>query len=893
MHRQGLKSLFAPESVALVGATLREGSVGGAVWKNLVEAQRIRAYPINPKYTELSGKPCFPSVPALPEPVDLAIICTPAPTVAEVVRQCGEKGIRGIVVLSAGFREVGKQGAELEAQVFAEARKFPGLRILGPNCLGFMAPHVGLNASFADQLPPPGSVAFISQSGALCSAVLDWAIQERVGFSYFISLGNMLDIGAADLLDFLANDRWTESVVLYAESISDARRFMSAARAFTRQKPIIAYKAGRFAESAKAAASHTGALAGVDSVYEAAFARAGVVRVLEIEDLFDCAELLAQKRRVKGARLAIVTNAGGPGVMATDSLIARHGTLAKLSEETIASLNKSLPVSWSHGNPIDVIGDATPDRFGAAVKGAIADPNVDGILVILSPQAMTDPTRSAQAVIDAAAKSAKPVLTSWMGGAKVAEGIALFNQAGIPTYHSPEKAVRAFTDLVTYSERQEVLYETPREVPVTFSLDRTSVKANVAAILKQGPAILSEAASKDVLQAYGIPVSQTLIAANPEEVVEKSRQLGYPVVLKLYSPDITHKSDVGGVELNIGNDESAREAFARIIGRAKELRPMAKLDGVTVQQMVTRPNARELIIGAKRDPVFGMVLLVGMGGVTAEIMQDRALELPPLTERLARRMIESLRSWPLLQGYRGKPAVQVDRLIEVLIRLSYLVADHPEITELDVNPLLATPEGSIALDARIVVDRGALAQKQEPYAHLAIRPYPEEFIKGIQLSDGSHVLLRPIKPEDEPLWHDLARACSPDTIHRRFRYMFKATTHEMATRFCFLDYDRELAIVAEKIEGGERKLIGVGRLISNAERTQAEFAILVADPWQGHGLGSILTDYCLEICRRWGVTRVVAETASDNHQMLGMFQRRGFDSRLIPPDTVAVSKQLS
>lgn len=891
MPVRNLARIFAPKSVTVIGASMREASVGRAVLNNLTASSSLRVYPVNPKHREIGTVTCWPSVTDLPEPVDLAVICTPAVTVPLVVRQCGERGIFGLVILSAGFREVGHSGSELEAAIKAEAAKFPGLRILGPNCLGFMAPHVGLNASFVDELPPRGSVAFISQSGALCSAILDWAAQENVGFSYFISLGNMLDIGVADLLDYLATDRYTESVVLYVESISEARQFMSAARAFTRSKPIIAYKAGRFAESAKAAASHTGAMAGVDNVYEAAFARAGVVRVYEIDDLFDCAELLARRRPLLDSRLAIVTNAGGPGVMATDALMARRGTLASLSDPTLRALNECLPATWSHGNPVDIIGDATPERFRAAVETLLKDAGVAALLVILSPQSMTGPTATAQAVIEAAAKSRKPVLASWMGGERVGAGIELFRQAGVPTYSSPEKAVRAFTYLVSHARRQELLYETPREIPVAFTLDRAKLRADFAAHATQEQETLTETASKEMFEAYGIPVSKTLVATTDREAIELSCRLGYPVVLKLLSPDITHKSDVGGVALNLLNDTEVSLGFQQIVTRAREQRADARIDGVTVQPMITNPNGRELIVGAKRDPVFGMVLLVGSGGIAAEILQDHALELPPLSERLARQMLESLRAWPLLQGYRGKPGVNVDRLIEVLIRLSYLVADFPEIVELDVNPLLATPDDVIALDARIVLDRRNTSRAREPYAHLAIRPYPEEFVKTAQLKDGASVLLRPIRPEDEPLWHEMVQSCSPETIHRRFLGLFKTTTHEMATRYCFIDYDRELAIVAERAVGGKRKLLGVGRLIANADHTFSEYAVLVADAWQGLGLGSLLTDYCLDICRQWGVRKVIAETAAENHRMVAMFQRRGFTSTLVAPDTIAVAKE--
>jgi acetyltransferase len=894
MTTRSLDALFAPKSIAVIGASQRQGSVGQSVLRNLsTEGSREHLYAVNPKHKTVNGVPCFPRIGELPDAVDLAVICTPAATVPGLVRECGEADARGIVVLSAGFRETGAAGQELEAATLAEAQKFPGLRLLGPNCLGFMSPHRALSVSFVEDLPPRGRVAFVSQSGALCSAVLDWAKQEKVGFSFFVSLGNMLDVGFDDLIDYLGSDPWTDSIILYVESITKARRFMSAARAFTRTKPIVAYKAGRFAESAKAAASHTGAMAGVDSVYEAALNRAGVVRVSEIDDLFDCAELLAHHKTPQGPRLAIVTNAGGPGVIATDALLARRGSLAKLSNDAVCRLNQCLPAAWSHTNPIDILGDATPERFAAAVKIVLQEEPVDGVLVILSPQAMTDPSASARAVVDAVNGSLKPLVAAWMGGARVSEGMQLFAEAGIAAYPSPERAVRAFTYLVAYGRNREVLYETPRDVPLEFSLP--SLKRQTLFPSDSGAAhdVLSEVNSKSLLQAYGIPVTQALVAHSEQEVLDASSQVGLPVVLKVFSPDITHKTDVGGVELNLSTAAEAAAAYQRIVASAHEHRPQAKIEGVTVQPMVSLSSGCELIIGAKQDPVFGAVLMVGMGGTAAELLQDRALELPPLNERLARRMLQTLRCWPLLEGYRNRPGVNVDRLIEVLIRISYLVADHPEIAELDVNPLLATPGEVIALDARVVVRRQALHGSAKPYSHLAIRPYPVEFTRRVHLKDGSQAILRPIKPEDEPMWHALLQRCSPETIHQRFRYMFKATTHEMATKFCFIDYDREMAIVAERAKPAPRELLGVGRLVADADHTSAEFAILVGDPWQGIGVGSLLTDYCLEISRVWGIRRVQAQTATDNQRMLAMFRHRGFAMNYaVSSDTVTVTKEL-
>ena len=646
MAIRNLDKIFRPKDVAVIGASAKETSLGCKVLKNLSDAGfQGSIYPVNPKYEKVRDLPCYATVSDLPQPADLAVICTPARTVPDIVRECGEAGILGLVILSAGFREAGSSGKELEAALHQQATQFDGMRIVGPNCLGIMAPHSALNASFASATPTKGHVAFISQSGALCTAVLDWALEEDIGFSHFVSVGNMLDVNIGDLIDYFAIDRWTESIILYVESISEAREFMSAARSFARKKPIIAYKAGRFAESAQAAASHTGAMAGVDTVYEAAFNRAGIVRVVEMADMFDCAELLARQKVPKGPRLAIVTNAGGPGVMATDALLERKGILAQLSEDTIEKLNRHLPAAWSRNNPIDVLGDATPQRLAKAVEIVLADKGVDAALVIFAPQAMSQPTDAANAVVEAVKKSTKPVLTSWMGGITMRRGVELFNKAGIPTYFAPEQAVRAFMYLVSYARTREVLYETPRDIPVEFPLDRGKLRAVFDTILSEGHDTLTEGTSKALLEAYEIPVAKPYAARNAGDAVRLAHRVGFPVVLKVLSPQITHKTDVGGVELGLADDQEVVAAFERIVSTAKEMRPDAHVEGVTVQKMVSSPLGQELIVGARRDSVFGAVLLVGAGGTAAELFRDRALELPPLSERLARRMLESLRSW--------------------------------------------------------------------------------------------------------------------------------------------------------------------------------------------------------------------------------------------------------
>jgi acetyltransferase len=893
MNVHKLDRIFKPQRIALIGVSENPKSVSGTVLRNLVGSGfRGVVYPVHPTLEAVLGVPCHPDVRHLPRVPDVAVVCTAAHLVPDVVRECGESGIRGLVILSAGFREVGADGRALEERIVAEQRRFDGMRIIGPNCLGLMVPGIGLNMTFAGSTPKPGKVAFISQSGALCTAVLDWALERGVGFSHFVSIGNMLDVSFADLIDYFGEDEQTESMILYIESIRHARRFMTAARAFARTKPIVAYKAGRFPESAQAAASHTGALASADATYDAAFARAGIVRVSEIGDIFNLTELVGRHKSPAGPRLGIVTNAGGPGVMATDALISRQGQLAALAPATLAELDESLPAAWSHGNPVDVLGDARSKRFAKAVGIVLADHGVDAVLAILTPQAMTNPTATAKEVAELAAKSHKPILAAWLGGMSMREGVTVLSAAGVPTFDTPEEAVHAFMTLVEYARNLEILYETPRDVPVEFSVDRQRVRERFASLVPEQGDVLSEASSKTLLEAYGITVSRPEPARTADEAAAIAGALAAPVVLKIDSPDITHKSDVGGVVLDLRGETAVRAGFERIVAAAREARPEARISGVTVQPMVSSRDGVEVIIGAKRDPIFGVVLLAGFGGVAAELFQDTALGFPPLNERLARRMLESLRAWPLLQGYRGRPRVDVEALIEVLMRFSYLVADYPEICEIDVNPLLVTPKGVTALDARVVVDRATLAAPPKDYQHLALRPYPEEYVRTVTLRDGAELLLRPIRPEDEPMWKALLASCSPESRYARFRFLFQWSTHEVAARFCFIDYDREIAIVAERVQDGERSIVGVGRLIADPDHETVEYAVLVNDAYQNRGLGGVLTDYCLEIAKRWGLGRVVAVTTSDNTRMIALFEERGFTVQHGDDGLVSVDKPL-
>jgi acetyltransferase len=894
MDVHGLDSIFKPQRIALVGVTANPKSVGGKVLSNLVSGGfRGVVYPVSPSLEAVMGIQCYPDVRSLPRPADLAVICSPSAQVPGLVRECGEAGILGIIIVSAGFRETGTEGQALEDRLLAEARRFPGMRLVGPNCLGIIAPAEQLNASFAAAMPRKGHIAFISQSGALCTSVLDWALQEKIGFSYFVSIGNTADVDFADLIDYLGEDEQTKSIILYIESIRDARRFMTAARAFARTKPIIAYKAGRFPESAEAAASHTGAMASEDAVYDAAFQRAGLARVNDIGEIFDVAELIGRQKIPRGARLGIVTNAGGPGVMAADALIAEQGELARLSVDSLAALSENLPPFWSHRNPVDVLGDAKSKLVAKAAQIVLRDPGVDAVLVIITPQAMTNPAAVAKEIVELAPDARKPVLAAFLGAQSMTEGIRILNDAGIPTYTTPERAVRAFMTLVAYSKNLESLYETPKDISVEFPVHRDDLRDRFESLVSGQGETLAEDVSKSLLEAYGVPVTKPLPASTPAEAVRISDLMGYPVVLKVHSPDISHKTDVGGVALDLMSAEMVWHAFEGITAAAAAARPEARIKGVTVQAMVKARDAVEMILGAKKDPTFGTVIMAGFGGVEAELFRDRALGFPPLNERLARRMLESLKVWPLLQGYRGRPRLNVDRLVEVMIRLSYLLADYPEIKELDVNPLLVTPMEVIALDARVAVDPRLVGRAVKPYSHLALRPYPEEYVRKTKLADGAEVTLRPIKPEDEPLWMELLRSCSRETIYSRFRYFFFWESHDVATRYCYIDYDREIAIVAEIMEGASRRLIGVGRLVADPMRESVEYAVLIADAWQEKGLGSVLTDYVIELAKDWGIKKFTAVTTSDNQRMLAVFRKRDFTiSADAESSLVEVSKNL-
>ena len=881
-RRRPLDIFFSPRTVAVIGATDRPGSVGRTLLWNLISNPfGGTVFPVNPKRNNVLGIKAYKEITAIPELVDLAIIATPAPTVPRVIEQCAAAGVKGVIILSAGFREIGTVGLELEQKILATARRNQ-IRIIGPNCLGLMNPRYGLNATFAGAMALPGSVAFISQSGALCTAILDWSFRENVGFSAFVSIGSMLDISWGDLIYHLGDDPATNSIAIYMESIGDARSFLSAAREVALTKPIIVIKGGRTGEAAQAAASHTGTLAGSDEVLDAAFRRCGVLRVETIEDLFNMTELLAKQPRPKGKRLTILTNAGGPGVLATDSLIKKQGMLAPLSPETIAQLDQVLPTHWSRANPIDILGDATAERYTKALKILAEDQNSDGLLVILTPQAMTDSTKIAFQLQETAKElKGKPILASWMGGEKVADGDSILNRAGIYTMPYPDTAAHLFNLMWNYSYNLKGLYETPVLAEEEDSnICRVTAKAIIDQVKATGRNLLTEYESKKLLTAYNIPTVATHIATSQDQAVAIAEEIGYPVVLKLHSETITHKTDVGGVHLNLKDADAVSDAYNTIKDSVAHLSPSSFL-GVTVQPMV-QLDGYELIIGSSIDPQFGPVLLFGTGGQLVEVFKDRALALPPLNTTLAKRMMKQTRIYEALKGVRGRKAVDLTALAKLMVRFSQLVVENPWIKEIDINPLMVSSDSMLALDARILLhDSNEFEVTETNLPRLAIRPYPSQYIKSWTLRDGKQITVRPIRPEDEPLIVDYHQNISEESVYFRYFHMIKLQTrvsHERLTRICFIDYDRELALVADYFnpETGKQEILGIGRLSKIYGTNEAEFGMLVSDHHQGVGLGTELLYSLIDIGRQEKLSCITAEILPENYTMQHLCRKVGF-----------------
>ena len=883
MSVRNFDKLFKPRSVALIGATDRAGSVGAVILRNLRRAGFCgELLLVNRHRQSLDGMPVYPDVASLPRAPDLAIIVTPPDTVPSLIAEFGARGTRACVIITAGFGELSERGRALQQAALDAARPYL-LRLVGPNCVGIMVPGIGLDASFSHLAPPPGEIAFVSQSGAMITAMLDWAAPRGIGFSHVVSLGDMADVDFGDMLDYLAADPQTRAILLYVEGITHGRKFMSAARAAARLKPVLVLKAGRSSGGARAAASHTGMLAGSDRVYHAAFRRAGMLRVDTMAELFDAAETLALTGEQHGERLAILTNGGGAGVLASDALEAAGGRLATLSTETIARLDRVLPATWSRGNPVDIIGDAPGSRYATALEALFADDGVDAVLVLNCPTALAPPEEAARAVIDrvAAARQGRNIFTAWLGEQSAGAARRLFNAARLATYDTPEEAVTGFLHRVRYQRNQALLMETPPARPYSRESggsepDVAAARAAIAAAVAAGRSWLDAHEVEIVLAAYRVPLPVSRQAADIEDAAAAAEAIGFPVALKIRSPDITHKSDVGGIVLDLGDAAAVRNAAALLSLRVTKARPGARLDGFLVQQMVRRPGAIELLAGLAEDPVFGPVVVFGQGGTAVEVIDDSAVGLPPLNPLLARAQMMRTRVWRLLQSYRGNPPAAIEAIGEVLIGIGQLAAEHPEICELDINPLLADAAGVIAIDARIRVAPARIAGA----ARLAIAPYPKELESTEQLRDGTDVQLRPVKPEDETLLHDLAAHMSPEDLRLRFFTPVRGISHAVAARLTQIDYDREMALIAQYGAAA----LGIAHFFADPDRLSAEYAIAVRSDWQGRGVGYVLMNRLIAIARQCGIGELVGEVLRENRPMLAMCRELGFAIAADPDD---------
>jgi acetyltransferase len=872
MSVRNLQYLFDPHSVAVIGATDRPRSVGATVLRNLLAASfRGPVYAVNPKHRLLDGRQCYPDVAALPGAPELAVVCTPAATIPAIIGQLGARGTRAAIVLSTGLDQPDPGGGPLRQAMLDAARPWL-LRILGPNCMGVLAPGIGLNASFAHTDALPGRTAFVSQSGALVTGVLDWAKSRGIGFSRFISVGEGADVDFGDVLDYLAMDNATQAILLYMEDVRHARKFMSAARAAARSKPTVVLKAGRVPEGAHAAASHSGALAGADQAVDAAIRRAGMLRVLTTEDLFGVVETLARARRLDGERLAILTNGGGPGVMATDDLVCGGGALSPLSGDTLARLDALLPPSWSHGNPVDIIGDAPVERYRDALEVLLQAPEADAVLLLHAPTAIVPSAEIAHALVPLARGTRKNVIGCWLGGDGVQEARRAWAGGGLPGYDTPEEAVHAFLQMVQYGRNQRLLMQVPPSTPPGPAPERDAARAIVERALREQRAMLSEPETKALLAAYGIPVVPTRQVDSAGDAARVAQELGFPVALKILSPDVTHKSDVGGVALDLDNATAVEAAALAMAGRLAELKPTARLHGYTVQAMARRPEAVELIVGASLDPTFGPVILFGLGGIAVEVMGDSALALPPLNMVLARDLVQRTRAGRLLAGFRSRPPADIDAVCDVLIRVAHLVSDLAEVAEIDINPLLADSAGVIALDARakiVPATRGALDR-------LAIRPYPDELEETVEWQ-GQPLLLRPIMPEDAPAHTAFFAALTPEDVRLRMFVRMRELQPAQLARFTQIDYDREMAFIATRTgPDGQPETLGVARAVADPDNVQAEFAVTVRSDLKGKGLGRILMQKLIRYCRARGTAEIVGEALAENRGILGMTGKLGF-----------------
>ncbi len=870
-----LEKLFEPDSIAIFGASEKANGVGTTVLKNLIESGfKGHLYPINPKYETVQGLTCYKALEDLDSPVDLAIVAVPTTAVINTVRQCGVYGVNSMIIHSAGFGETGEKGKKLEKSLMETARHY-GIHVLGPNCLGMMRPDIGLNATFLDAVAPKGRLALVSQSGALCTAIIDWSRPHKMGFSTIVSLGNASDVDFGDILDYLAVDSMTDAILLYVEGIHDSRSFMSGLRVAANAKPVIVLKVGRHKKAVEAATTHTGAMFGSDEVFEAALERAGVVRAMSFGQLFAAAEILSTNRRVNGNNLAIVTNGGGPGILSTDRAIDLAVNIPTLEPETIAEIDKFLPSYWSHGNPVDILGDAPPEKYGMAVAACLKDKNVDGILTLLTPQAMSKPDEAAMAVVEAwKEKKDKPVLSCWMGDAKVAKARELFSANRMPTFLTPERAIEAFAYLSRYRLNQKMMLQTPGPLSDPRQPDAEGSKLIIEAALAEGRTMLSDTESKAILSAFHIRCTPTLITRTPTEALVAAESVGFPVAMKICSPQISHKSDVHGVKINIMNAPDVASAFKSMMDETRRTLPDVKIEGITVEPMASTNDTRELMIGVKHDDIFGPVIAFGAGGTMAEVLHDSAVALPPLNHVLVKRLISRTRVSKLLGPFRHMPAIKTEAVENVILRISEMVCELPHIHELDINPLLADDKGVIAVDARISIKRPPSSPVR--YSHMAIHPYPSSLIRHTHLPDGTTINLRPIRPEDAELLKEFVHDMSPESKYYRFMQAIDELTPEMLVRFTQLDYSREMAIIAVTDQEEKPTQLGVARYTVNPDGDSCEFAIAVSDKHHGMGIGTQLMESLMEAARYHAVKVIEGDVLADNHRMLTLMQRLGF-----------------
>lgn len=884
MRPHYLNSLFKPKTIAMFGASDRADSIGQVVFKNLLAGGfKGNIYAINTGRRTVQKQKAYNDLSKINAQIELAIIATPAKTIPKIIESCGEHGVKSAIILSAGFRDSGASGERLETKVFEIAKNY-NIHVLGPNCLGLIRPDHGLNATFANGTIKAGDLALVSQSGAICTSVMDWANQNEIGFSTVVSTGISTDLDFGNILDYLVNDPRTKSILLYIEGLHNSRHFMSGLRAAARIKPIIAIKVGRHQQSALASRSHTGTLVGNDDVFSAALARSGVVRIKYLSQLCAAARVLSSRYKASGENIVIVTNGNGPGVLAADRAADINLKLANLAPETLKQLNKQLPSTWSRSNPVDILGDASPQRYQDTIDTCLKAEEVDGAVVILTPQAMTQPEEVAKGLIALAKQHKKPILTAWMGGTQVESARLLFTEAGIPSYQTPEVTIDAYSFLSAYQENQRLLLQTPAQSSrsLTGEVNVDAARLIIESSLSRKQKTLSEPESIAVLEAFCIPTVRNGIAHTPDEALILATSMGFPVAMKIYSPEISHKTDVDGVRLNITSAHEIRHVFRELTETVQKALPAVKIEGVIVEQMHSTPNARELMVGIVKDEVFGPVISFGFGGTSVEIVDDNAVSLSPLNRTLAQDLINRTKAKRMLGQFRNLPPVNMDALIDVLLRVSTMACELPTLQTLDINPLIVDENGAIAVDAMIEVDFARVSNDR--YRHMAIHPYPFHLVTQAQLPDGSNITIRPIRPEDAELETKFIDELSDEARYFRFMHSLHHLTQPMLVRFTQIDYYQEMALIAVMEEDNVEVELGVARYIINPDKTSCEFALVVSDKRQNQGLGHRLMQQLMEVARRRGLQVMEGEVLSNNSKMLGLMKSLDFSITPDPED---------